>query len=374
MSHNYLEYARRILAVRLDNIGDVIMLGPALRALRQSLPQAAITLLASPGGSQAALLLPWVDDVLVWRAVWQDISGTMPLDPERELELVKTLRDGHYDAAFIFTSFSQSPYPPAYACYLAGIPIRIGHSKEFGGGMLTLAGRVPPDSGHQVDRNLALVKAAGLPVSRRDLELRVESGAQQRAGRLLEEAGIHAGEDFIVLAPGASCEARRYDPARFASVAHLLAVKHDHKLVVIGSERERATLRPVLEIAEHDGMVSLVGRTSVPELAGVIQRSSLVVANNSASLHLADAFRKPMVILYSGTEHESQWMPRSAPAVLLRRPTECSPCFSFRCPYHMECLDISPEEVVQEITGLFSKTANGDWKQPAFSATETLAF
>lgn len=64
--------ARNILAVRLDNIGDVIMLGPALRAVKETSPQARLTLLASPAGATAALLLPWIDDVIVWRASWQE--------------------------------------------------------------------------------------------------------------------------------------------------------------------------------------------------------------------------------------------------------------------------------------------------------------
>src|SRR4051812_41823740 len=95
---------RRILAVRLDNVGDMVMLGPALRTLREALPGAHITLMASPAGSQVAPLLPWVDDVLTLRAVWQDASGNMPLDPERERELIETIRDRAFDAVVIFTS------------------------------------------------------------------------------------------------------------------------------------------------------------------------------------------------------------------------------------------------------------------------------
>jgi ADP-heptose:LPS heptosyltransferase len=117
---------KNILAIRLDNIGDVVMTGPALRALRQAAPGAKITLMASPGGSQVAPLLPWIEDVITWRAVWQDISQNAPMAPENEFELVNLLAAQSFDAAFIFTSFSQSPHPPAYACYLARIPLRAG--------------------------------------------------------------------------------------------------------------------------------------------------------------------------------------------------------------------------------------------------------
>lgn len=340
-------HVRRILAVRLDNIGDVIMLGPALRALRDNLPAARITLMASPSGNQTAPLLPWVDDVIVWRAVWQDVSGDLPLDPARELELVATLKKNQFDAAIVFTSFSQSPYPPAYACYLAGIPIRLGHSKEFGGSLLTHWFKPPPKSGHQVDRNLALLEQAGFTVQNRELELHVLPEVQARAELLLQEVGVAPTTPFILLAPGASCAARRYDLQRYAVVARSLSAEAGLPLVIAGSGREFETLQSVISIADQESVISLVGRTSVPELAAIVRRASLVLANNSACLHLADAFQRPMVITYSGTEHESQWRPRSSPARLLRRDTLCSPCYNFNCPYGMECLDISPEEVVQ---------------------------
>src|SRR5690606_20181131 len=106
--------ARNILVVRLDNIGDVVMLGPALRAVKEALPESSLTLLASPAGAQAAPLMPWIDAVIEWRPVWQDVGGHMPHDPGRERELVELLAERRFDAALIFTSFSQTPQVPGY--------------------------------------------------------------------------------------------------------------------------------------------------------------------------------------------------------------------------------------------------------------------
>ena len=99
--------ARRILVMRLDNIGDVVMTSPVLRALKENLPEAHITLMASPGGSKAAPLLPWADETLPWRVLWQDL-GRLSFDPAREWELIETLREGAYDAAIILTSFNYA--------------------------------------------------------------------------------------------------------------------------------------------------------------------------------------------------------------------------------------------------------------------------
>jgi lipopolysaccharide heptosyltransferase II len=352
---------KRILAVRMDNIGDVIMLGPALRALRHNLPDASITLLASPGGAQVAPLLPWVDDVIPWRALWQDISGQIPFDPLHELDLIEELQEKEFDAAFIFTSFSQSPFPPAYACYLAGIPVRVGHSKEFGGGVLSLAGRPPPEEGHQAERNLALIELAGMEVPRRDLELHVPASVQERADDLLRDTGLDPRTPYLLLAPGASAAARRYPPERFAAVAQMLARALNIPILIAGSERESQTIAPVAKTADGMRIFSIVGKTNVAEFAAVVRRSDFVLANNSGGLHLADAFRIPMVILYSGTETESQWMPRSTPSRLMRRMTDCAPCRNFRCPYGLECLDFTPVEVVESVCSLLAEMRE---KQP----------
>lgn len=339
-------HVQRLLVVRLDNLGDLVLLSPALRTLREAFPQARLTLMASTAGAQVVPLLPWLDEVMVERVLWQDISGTLPLTPPREMALVNRIRDKCFDAALIFTSFSQSPYPPAFVCYLAGVPIRLAQSREFGGGLLTHWVQPLPDESHQAERNLHLLEAVGFHVRQRRLELSLPQGAQSRADTLLRSVGIEPAAPFIVLAPGASCAARRYDPARYARVARILAQVTGLPIVLVGSERER-TLGQTLLPEACAAVVSLLGQTSVPELAALLARAQLLIANDSGPMHLAEALGCPMVILYSGTEYESQWQPRWSPTTLLRRATPCSPCYRFDCLYNLECLDIHPVDVVR---------------------------
>jgi ADP-heptose:LPS heptosyltransferase len=149
---------QNLLVIRLGNIGDVIMLSPALRALKENLPHTRLILLASPAGTIATALLPWIDQVLIWRSLWQDL-GTMEFDPQPEWQLITTLKAQHFDAAIIFTSFNQSPHPAALICHLAGIPLRLGESKELDSSTLTSALPPAPDAIHQVDRNLRLIES-----------------------------------------------------------------------------------------------------------------------------------------------------------------------------------------------------------------------
>lgn len=82
---------KNLLVMRLDNIGDVVMTAPVLRALKEALPGVRLTLMVSPAGANAVPLLPWVDDVIVWRAMWQQLGGGTG-DPAREAELIGLLR------------------------------------------------------------------------------------------------------------------------------------------------------------------------------------------------------------------------------------------------------------------------------------------
>jgi ADP-heptose:LPS heptosyltransferase len=320
------------------------LLTPALRSLKTAVPHASITLMASPAGAQVGPMLPWVDDVWPVEAVWQDASAKMALEPARERRLIDEIRERDFDAAFIFTSWAQSPYPAAYACYLAGVPVRIGESKEFGGSVLSHAADALPDEVHQADRNLHLLEHACIETDGSQLELAIPEPDAARIDAILQSHGIGLTDRFMAVAPGASCAARRYDATRYADAMRMLHERTSLPFVLLGSARERELTSFVRRTSAVDA-IDLAGETSLGELAALIARASLLIANDSGPMHIADAVSCPMVVLYAGTEYESQWAPRQAPATLLRRETACSPCYAFECPYDMECLDIPAEEV-----------------------------
>lgn len=334
--------ARSIAALRLDNIGDVIMLGPALRAIKETSPAAHITLIASRAGAAAASLLPWVDDVMVWRPVWQDVGGRIPFDPARERAMIADLAARRFDAALIFTSFSQTPHVPGYVCYLAGIPLRAGESKEFGGSTLTDEQRGAPDDLHQAERNLRLVEHLGFPVRDRRLAMALPPEAHAAVPRLLAAAGLDPGAPFVLLHPGASAAARRVPVALAAGLARLLTAA-GWPVLVTGQAREAGLVAAVVDGA-GPRVRPLVGRTTLGEFAALVDRAALVVCGNTLPLHLADALDTPVLALYSGTDLDAQWRPRHTRSRLLRRPTACHPCYRFDCPIGQPCLDIPPEE------------------------------
>lgn len=349
---------RRIIAIRPDNIGDVVMLGPALRAIRAAAPDAHLALLASPAGQRAAALLPWIDEVLVERVSWQQLPRPGAVwDAEADRRLVDRLRDGRYDAAFVFTSFSQTPWPAAYACLLAGIPVRVGQAAEFGGAVLTHAVAPAATGTHQVERNLHLLEAAGIPVADRALEVRVPAEAHGDAAGLLLGAGVDPAGHYVVVAPGASAEARRYPVHRFEAAARAIVAGGAGpvtQVVLVGGPEDVDRLAPVGAVR---GVASLVGQTSIAQLAAVIAGAAGLVTSHSAPMHLADALGVPVVVAFSGTDLRSEWGPRRTPSVLLGHDVPCAPCRQLRCPFGLECLDVTPDEVVGALRRLVSSAA-----------------
>ncbi len=319
--------ARNILAVRLDNIGDVIMLGPALRAVKETVPQAKLTLLASPAGTTAVPLLPWVDEVLTWRVVWQDVGGRIPFDPVRERGLIEMLAARQFDAALIFTSFSQTPHVAGYVCYLAGIPLRAGESKEFGGSTLTTELRSAPDELHQVERNLRLVEHLGFEVHARHLTVAIDNEARRSVPELLHRAGIREDEPL---------EQKGW-PVQVTGV--------ERETELIETERKQAPKASYL-----------IGGTTLSAYAALVERATLVICNDTLPMHLADAVGTPQVVLFSGTDYEQRWQPRAVPHRLLRRVTPCHPCYLFECPIGLPCLDIAPEKVVEVVEEMLAES------------------
>lgn len=351
----------RLLLLRLDNIGDVIMTTPTLRSLREALPQTHITLMASPGGAQVAPLLPWVDEVLPWRVLWQDL-GQLSFDPHREWELIATLRSRQFDAAIILTSFSQSPHPAGLICALAGIPVRIGESKEHDWGTLTHAIPPLPDRLHQVDRNLNVVEALGLPVSDRHLALAIPDAARGAVARWLFP---HSPKGYVLLNPWTSCPSRNYDPHQFAIAARALSDRTRLPVVITGMEKDRPRTQPLFETL-GDRAIDLMGQTTLPELVALVEGAAILLTNNTSTMHMADATRTPQVVMFAGTEYECQWEPRAGRSRLLRQPTVCSPCYAFSCRYDLPCLAISSDRVLAAALELLQE---GD--TPCFLQTQS---
>jgi ADP-heptose:LPS heptosyltransferase len=302
----------RVLAVRLDNEGDVLLAGPAIRALAAGADD--VTLLCGPRGRQAAALLPGVDAVLSWRAPWIDPEPD-PVDRADVEALVERVAALRADRAVIFGSFHQSPLPTALVLRLAGVPWIAATSVDYPGALLDLRHRIDDDV-HEVERALDLVRAAGFDLPPGDPgDLRVEGAAP---------APVEA--PYVVVHPGASVPARAWAPERHAALVEAL-VATGRRVVVTGGPSERALTSQIAGEA-----LDLGGETDFAGLAGVLAAADAVVVGNTGPAHLAAAVGTPVVSLFAPTVPAVRWRPWRVPHELLGVDVPCAGCRARRCP------------------------------------------
>ncbi|CAA9452413.1 MAG: ADP-heptose--lipooligosaccharide heptosyltransferase II [uncultured Rubrobacteraceae bacterium] len=336
------EALRRVLLVRLDNLGDVLLTTPAFRAVRQALPEAHLALLAGPAGCEVGRLNPDVDETILYHAPNEDVYFELPQNPKRELAAIKTLEERDFDAAIIFTSYKQSALPAAYLCYLAGIPVRAAGSFEGPGSLLTHRHRyeetVPPK--HETLRGLELTESLSFPPVEPEMVLVPRTEDEEGAAQLLERHGV---ERFVLVHPGASASSRAYPPERYAEVVEELAGQSGLPVLVTGGPNEEDLTRRVAGSAG----VSLGGETSFGVFASLAGRAAVVVTNNTGTTHVASALKRPVVTVFAGTNPAEQWGPWRTPNRLLTHPVPCAPCYKRVCPIGHECLTgIAPGIVV----------------------------
>ena len=333
----------RTLCVRLDSVGDVLVTGPAVRAVAAH--SAHVTLLAGPRGREAASLLPGVDEVVVWSCPWIDPTPA-PVNPDEMSALVARLAAGRYDRALIFTSFHQSPLPTALLLRLARVPWIGAISEDYPGSLLDLRHRVPKDI-PEPERALSLCEAAGMPLPASDSpELRlVES--------LPDVRHLVPDEKYVVLHPGTSVPARAWPVDRFRETARLLAAD-GHHVVVTGTAAEAPLSAEVARAAGAQG-TDLAGRTSLASLAAVIAGAEVLVVGNTGPAHLAAAVGTPVVSLFAPTVPAVRWAPYRVRHVLLGDQwAPCRDTRATRCPVpgHPCLSSVTADEVVRAVEKL----------------------
>jgi lipopolysaccharide heptosyltransferase II len=348
MTPDHWPQVKNILCVRLDYLGDVLMSTPAMRALKQSLPGSRVTLLTSPGGAAVTRFIPEIDDTIQYAAPWMKGSaGQKEHDGPIDLAMIARLKSCRFDAAVIFTVYSQNPLPAAMLCHLAGIPLRLAHCHENPYRLLTHWVRDPEPQEcirHEVRRQLDLVATVKAHTSDEHLSFRVRSADSAWTWHYLKTLGIPAGRRWIVLHPGATAQSRRYPAQHWNTVAHGLAARLKCPLLFTGSEDEAALVEQIRHGVPDSH--SLAGRLDLGRLGALIALAPLLISNNTGPAHIAAAVGTPVVNLYALTN--PQHTPWQVPNHVLFQDVPCRFCYKSVCPQgHHHCLtEVAPGRVI----------------------------
>jgi len=340
---------KRILVVRLDRIGDVLLSTPVIKNLRDAYPKSYIAFMVRPYAREITQGNPYLDDVIVYDKENEE-SGLAA-----NFEFIKYLRRKKFDTAVILHPTTRTNL----LIFLTGIRERIGYDRKWG---FLLTHRIPHTKQeglkHEIDYTLDVLKHMGLTPQSRQMHMPINSVSEMKVGKALEAAGICDDDLLIAINPSASCPSKRWPAVKFAKVADTLKNKYNAKIVIIGAKGDLA-----FGDAVHRSMggesLDLSGKTTVSELASVLKRAKLFISNDSGPVHIACALGTPVVAIFGRSDQglsPKRWGPSGKRDIVLHKNAGCVVCLAHNCVKDFLCLDaITVEDVVSAAAKILGK-------------------
>jgi heptosyltransferase-2 len=332
---------KRVLVIRLDRIGDVVLSTPVLAALREAFSHAFIAMMVRPECRELVEGNPHLNTVVVYdkAGVHRSIRGT--------IRFARQLRRHDFDTALVLHPSNRSHWIP----WLAGIPVRIGYNRKSGW-LLTsrLPHRKQEGSKHEALYTLELLQAMGITPTAPLPTVPIHRQAAARLATLLAHASIQSTERLVAIHPSASCVSKRWLPERFAQVADRLITEQQVRVCLIAGPSDAAIARQV-EQTMHQPALNLAGRLTLGELAALLQRCQVLISNDSGPVHIAAAVGTPVVDIFGRNQRglsPLRWGPLGAGHVVLHKEVGCVICLAHRCDIEFLCLtSLTVEEVYQ---------------------------
>ncbi|MEW6075071.1 MAG: lipopolysaccharide heptosyltransferase II [Candidatus Omnitrophota bacterium] len=344
---NHPQYPRpgfkRILIVRTDRIGDVLLSTPVIKALRQAYPCAYIAMMVRPYAADIVEGNPYLDEVIMCAKEKEDkgILGTF--------SLARRLRRKRFDACFVL-------HPTArlhLLMYLTGIPRRIGYDRKFG---FLLTDRIIHDKQtgkkHESEYSLDVIRSLGIKPGDNDPFMPIRPDSEAWAERELKDAGICSDDKVLAIHPGASCRSKLWPEENFASVCDILAQRVGFKVVIVGGPKDTGIAQNIVARMRHRA-VNFAGKTSVSQLASLLKRCSLFISNDSGPVHIASALKVPVVVIFGRSQKglsPLRWGPLGEKNRVLHKSVGCVECLAHNCKKEFACIRaVTPEDVIRAV-------------------------
>lgn len=334
--------SRKILIVAPAWLGDVIMAHSLVQVLKERFPDAQFDVLAPKSTLSITELMP----EFTQRILMSDTHGQFSL--KRRWALARELKKEKYDLAYILPNTWKSALVP----FMARIPCRIGWFGESRYGLLTRYLKNPERFPKMVQRYVALgflegdfKKHEGFPLPK----ISIPAALRQS---VIEKFKLDLQRPRLLLSPGAAFGPSKCWPIEYFTEVALNFIAKGVDVWVIGGPEE-VDLGEYL-VAQVKGIHNFVGRTSLLEMAALLDLADKVLTNDSGPMHVAAALNKPLVAIFGSSSTEFTPPLSSRAQVLERFDLDCRPCFQRECPLiHLHCLRwIKPEQVVRALEGL----------------------
>jgi lipopolysaccharide heptosyltransferase II len=304
----YWKNCKNILCIRPDNMGDLIMSGPAIRALKETFG-AKITVLTSSAAASVTKYMPEIDEVIIFNLPWA--KHDEPFDDALFNGLTEQIKERRFDAAVVFTVYSQNSLPAVMLAYLAGIPLRLAYCRE--NPYRLLSNWVPDEEPytyirHQVRRDLDLVATVGASTFNERLCLKASADLWPALNKKLSSIGLDLNKKWLIFHPGVSEIKRQYPVELWIAAGKQIVEELGYQLILTGSNSEKG-LTDVLQAGIGENSFSAGGLFTLDELIVLIAKSPVLVSVNTGTVHIAAALGVPVIVLYALTNPQhTPWM------------------------------------------------------------------
>ena len=342
--------ADRILIVRTDRIGDVVLSTPAITAVRKAFPQAYIVAMVSPETQEIVRGNPHLNEIILYDKKTRHKSFLKTLD------FAMRLKEKKFDMAFILHSTVRINL----VCFLAGIARRVGYARGKMDFLLTdkLEYKKRLGEKHEAEYSLDVLRHVGIKAEMSPLVMVAKKKDEENVDRLLRETELGA-EKFIVVHPGASDVSKMWPKEKFAGLADILIDRFGVRVVFVSSA-EQAKIGEEARRLMKNKPVSLCGQTSLGELAALLKRASLFVSNDSGPVHIACAVGTSVISIFSRNKKglsPTRWAPLGKKTRVVHKDVGCTECLAHNCKKAFLCINsVSVEEIVEKASELLKYT------------------
>jgi heptosyltransferase-2 len=324
---------RRILVTAYGHIADVLPSGPALHALRETYPQARITVLAVGYVKEMLAACPYVDEVLIFQDFKHKGSRWAKVEQMLKLAQLAPRLYGRFDLALVLHARSRFL---SRLVWLSGAKVRAGFLDAASPKMLTHPARALESLASFREENRRVLEAIGITSMREGLELWPSANDEQAVQVLLAEAGVAEDDLLIGLHPGSHWTCQQWSPKEWAKVADELTTRYGARLVITGTKDERELAEAIISQMTAAGPrpIDATGRTSILQFAALVKRLKLLVCVNSAASQVGLAMETPTLNLV-GYENPVWTAPLKTEPMTIIRGCDDSNAVEYWCPYHV---------------------------------------
>ncbi len=340
----------KIMIIRADRIGDLILSTPSFAALRKRFPNAYISLIVRSYTKDLVFDNPMIDEVIAF-------DSDMPL--LRKLRFLLSWRKEQYDLAVVL----HSTIWWCLLAYLSSAPYRIVYEERGGGFLLTYPILPKQDNEvlHELDNTLDIVRIVGADVNDKHPYVCVTKQGESFAEAFFRDNGIGKFDKIVAMHPGARQEYIRWRKEGFAALADMIIEKYSFKILFIGGESERDLVKDIYRLIKEKNYTVPAIDIELTELVSLIKRCVLFVGNSTGPMHIAAALQVPVIAIFGSVHPQDsykKWGPWGEGHVVVSKDFNCYDCHPSDCNTY-DCMNlIEPEDVMKAVDNQIGKRNN----------------